>query len=117
MLRDLTSNCNIHNTGNILNSIIPVLYQSIVPGIVLCYSTTYTTTPKVSTPVSPHSSQRAPRARRRAPRAPCPRGTKLPETPHHCRKPNSPVRTAPNHPRGSSRDLLNLTANDPPRPS
>ena len=24
------SNCNIYNTGNILNSIIPVLYQSIV---------------------------------------------------------------------------------------
>ena len=30
VLQDLTSNCNIHNTGNILNSIIPVLYQSIV---------------------------------------------------------------------------------------
>ncbi len=29
-LQDLTSNCNIHNTGNILISIIPVLYQSIV---------------------------------------------------------------------------------------
>ncbi len=28
-MHDLTSNCNIHNTGNIL-SIIPVLYQSIV---------------------------------------------------------------------------------------
>ena len=30
VLQDARSNCNIHNTGNILNSIIPVLYQSIV---------------------------------------------------------------------------------------
>ncbi len=28
--QDPRSNCNIYNTGNILNSITPVLYQSIV---------------------------------------------------------------------------------------
>jgi hypothetical protein len=30
LARHPRSNCNIYNTGNILNSMIPVLYQSIV---------------------------------------------------------------------------------------
>ena len=50
--QDPRNNCKIYNTGNILNSIIPVLYQSTVTymhSFRLYYSTTYNAIPKVST--------------------------------------------------------------------
>ena len=50
--QDPRSNCKIYDTGNILNIIIPVLYQSTVTCIHrfrLYYSTTYNAIPKVST--------------------------------------------------------------------
>ncbi len=51
--QDPRNNCKIYNTGNnILNSIIPVLYQSAVTCMHkfrLYYSTTYNAIPKVST--------------------------------------------------------------------
>ncbi len=50
--QDPRNNCTIYNTGNILNSIIPVLYQSTVTCMHkfrLYYSTAYNAIPKVST--------------------------------------------------------------------
>ena len=50
--QDLITNCKIYDAGNILDSIIPVLYQSTVTCIHkfrLYYSTTHNAIPKVLT--------------------------------------------------------------------
>ena len=57
--QDPRSNCKIYDTGNILNSIIPVLYQSTVTymhSFRLYYSTTYNAIPKVSKALKRHMS-------------------------------------------------------------